>query len=202
MINILCILVLVLIMLYLVVSVKEDSFQSTMLNIYDEPLQSCQEPGMTNGSWDSEGKCSELGGGVHQICIKNISQNARGFSENTGQSNWSDKRGGNNHCVCLGAWSLYNTKQNTDTNKILKCESIPKNALSDNYVSRFSEGWNKWNGLEIDNQIINGVESLMKQCHYSDISQNKKDKLKNNYCSFAKNNTILNNRDLYKNHCG
>ena len=60
---------------------------------------------MSNGSWDQNRKCSELGGGVHQICVKKISKNAKGFSESTGQSNWSDKRGHNNHCVCLGAWS-------------------------------------------------------------------------------------------------
>ena len=51
-------------------------------------------------------------------------------------------------------------------NRILKCDAIPKNALSDNYVNKFSEGWNKWNGLELDNQIKNGVEELVKNCYY------------------------------------
>ena len=79
-------------------------------NIYDEELKSCGTENMSNGSWDSNKKCSETEGGVHQICIKNISKNAKNFSLETGQSNWSDERGNNNHCVCLGAWSLYNKK--------------------------------------------------------------------------------------------
>ena len=36
---------------------------------------------MDIGSWDTEGKCSELGGGVHQICVKNISNNTKIFQK-------------------------------------------------------------------------------------------------------------------------
>jgi len=36
---------------------------------------------MNRGSWMSDGTCSETGGGVHQICIKNIANNATGFSK-------------------------------------------------------------------------------------------------------------------------
>ena len=118
---------------------------------------------MTNGYWDENGMCSELGGGVHQICVKNISQNTPNFSTVTGQTNWSNERGLDNHCVCLGAWSLYNSK-GKNKNKVLQCDAIPKIRLSENYVKKFSEGWNKWNGLELDNQIKNGVESLVKNC--------------------------------------
>ena len=95
-----------LIFLVLLVVTKE-YMQDTLVNIYNEPLQPCGLKNMSNGSWDSEGKCSELDGGVHQICIKNISRNTPYFSSETGQTNWSDKRGRDNHCVCLGAWSLY-----------------------------------------------------------------------------------------------
>ena len=45
-------------------------------------------------------------------CVKDIAKNLKKFSLETGQSDWSDKREDNNHCVCLGAWSLYNTKKN------------------------------------------------------------------------------------------
>ena len=172
-----------------------------MLNIYDEPLEQCRIGNMANGSWDNDGKCSELGGGVHQICINNISKKTPKFSKDTGQSNWSDNRANNNHCVCLGAWSLYNNKNKNIRNKnnILKCDAIPKVALSDKYVSKFSEGWNKWNGLELDNQIKHGVEALVKNCY--NPNDKKSIKLKNNYCRFAKKNKALNNTKLYNKLC-
>ena len=47
-------------------------------NIYGQPLQSCRSRRRKNdlsGSWDTDGKCSELGGGVHQICVSNIPAN-------------------------------------------------------------------------------------------------------------------------------
>ena len=169
-----------------------------MLNIYDEPLEKCKEKNMGNGSWDREGKCSEIGGGVHQICVKDISKNAPKFSKKTGQSSWSDNRNGNNHCVCLGAWSLYNSKTN-QSNKMLKCDAIPKISLSKKYVSRFSEGWNKWNGLEVNGQIKNGIESLVKDCY--DPKENRSEKLRQNYCNFASDINDLNNTNLYNNLC-
>jgi len=174
------------------------SIDSPMLNIYDQPLQSCGSSNMKNGSWDNEFKCSETTGGVHQICIKDISNNTTNFSKKTGQSNWSEKRGNDNHCVCLGAWSLYNTK-NDVKNNILKCDAIPKIALSNKYVSKFSEGWNKWNGLELNDQIKNGVESLVKNCYKP--NDNKSINLKNNYCNFARNVDVLKKSNLYKNLC-
>ena len=194
-----------------------------MKNIYDEDLKTCGNKKMKNGSWGENYKCDELGGGVHQICIKNISKNTNNFSKNTGQSNWSENRNNDNHCVCLGAWSLYNKKEKIkkkkekkkkekkkkekkkkEKSRILKCDAIPKNALSDNYVSKFSEGWNKWNGLELNNQIKNGVEELVKNCYYgnkNDSMYKKSQNLKKNYCKFAKNNNALNNTDLYNKLC-
>ena len=101
------------------------------------------------------------------------------------------------------AWSLYNAKKNSDDkNKILKCDAIPENAFSDNYVSKFSQGWNKWNDLELDNQIINGVESLMQNCYLNEtISSEKREKLRQKYCEFTKNHNVLKNRDMYQSHC-
>ena len=179
-----------------------------MLNIYDKELQSCEETNMNNGSWDNEGKCSEKDGGVHQICVKNIANNAKEFSKKTGQSNWSDQRGDDNHCVCLGAWSLYNrvNKRNNQVNtkKILKCDAIPKISLTNKYVDKFSEGWNKWNGNEKKpenlNLIIDGVESLVENCYNT---ENKEDSeaLKKNYCNFANQNPVLQNSNLYTELC-
>ena len=186
-----------------------------LLNIYNEPLKKCGTPSMSNGSWDSQGYCSELDGGVHQICIKEISKNAKNFSLTTQQSNWSDKRGKDNHCVCLGAWSLYNAKNNKKKSKSnlksnakrkinkksLKCDAIPKNSLSDNYVSKFSEGWNKWNGYELDNQIVDGINALMKNCYQPDLKPKKSKNLKTNYCNFSKNHNNLKNSNYYKKIC-
>ena len=171
-----------------------------MLNIYDEPLEACGNANMSNGSWDEKGKCSELGGGVHQICVRKIAKNTPGFSQITGQSNWSDKRGEDNHCVCLGAWSLYNAKLNTENKdkNVLKCDAIPKNSLSKDYVSKFSEGWNKWNGLELPNQIKYGVESLVENCM---TNEPKSKNLKKNYCRFARKHKSLKNSNLYGKHC-
>ena len=173
---------------------KKEKMENEMLNIYDEPLKPCGDDNMINGSWDENKKCSEIGGGVHQICVKNISKNASGFSEKTGQDNWSDQRGDDNHCVCLGAWSLYNAENETK-NKILKCDAIPKIALSEKYVSKFSQGWNKWNGLEVNNQIKNGVESLVKNCYNPNDS--KSENLKKNYCNFSTKVKVLNQSPLY-----
>ena len=180
---------------------------TNMLNIYNDKLEACGNKNMKNGSWDSKKKCSEIDGGVHQICIKNIAKNTPNFSLNTGQSNWSDKRNNDNHCVCLGAWSLYNKKENLKKDKkkkknkknILKCNAIPKISLSDNYISKFSQGWNKWNELELENQVVDGVESMVKNCLKT--TKKKKKHLLNNYCNFSKNHKVLNQTKFYKKNC-
>jgi len=176
-----------------------ETYNNFHLNIYDEPLQPCGDKSMEYGSWDNEYKCSELDGGVHQICINNISKSTPKFSELTGQSNWSDKRGSDNHCVCLGAWSLYNAKYNKQKEKKnIKCDAIPKISLSNRYVSKFSQGWNKWNNNEIPDQIVSGVESIVTNCYKDD---KKSQNLKKNYCNFAKKNSQLNKTKFYKNMC-
>jgi len=79
------------------------------LNIYDDPLSIC-ELGQ-GGSTYIDGKCNEPNGGVHQLCFFKIGTNSNKFSENTYQgSDWSTKREGRNHCICLGAYSLYITR--------------------------------------------------------------------------------------------
>ena len=185
---------------FIIFKKKKDNFENSLLNIYNEPLKPCGTPIMSTGSWDRNGLCSEKGGGVHQICVKNIAKNTKQFSLKTGQSDWSDQRGKDNHCVCLGAWSLYNANDKTIRNKqVLKCSAIPKMSFSNTYVSKFSEGWNKWNGLELQNQIVDGVEALFINCY--NPNDKKSENLKKNYCDFAKKTKNLNNTKLFKRIC-
>ena len=146
---------------------------NNLKNIYGKPLQKCKQnfDDKNIGSWDNSGYCSEKDGGVHQICFK-VTDNTSNFSTETGQSDWSKNRVGNNHCMCLGAWALYKAKNNGDDNELV-CDSIPDMSLSTDYV----KNWNKWNGNELPNQIIKGVDSLVKQCY----NKNKNDYLKNKY---------------------
>ena len=83
--------------------------------------------------------------------------------------------------------------------KILKCDAIPKVSLSQEYISKFSEGWNKWNGLELNDQIKDGVESLVKNCYQE--GDKKSEELKNNYCDFAKGVKVLQDSILFQELC-
>ena len=182
---------------------------SEMLNIYNEPLQACGNADIDNGSWDREGMCSEVGGGVHQICVKNIGTNTNKFSKNTGQDDWSTGRGDKNHCVCLGAWSLYNHKKNkgsisdSDTDKLI-CDAIPNYSLSQDYVLKFDDelrqGWEIWNGNEGNRQIMDGVHSMVDECYHSGNEKQQKE-LRKNYCNFARNVNKLNTTSFYNNLC-
>ncbi len=141
----------------------------TLKNIYGEPLKTCKT-GDSPGSWDSEGYCSERGGGVHQICME-VTPERGDFSTQTEQGPWSQDRVGNNHCMCLGAWALYKAKGKGDGNE-LQCESIPDYSLSPEYINK----WNTWNNHEISDQIKNGVDSMVQQCYNKKNSQYLKDK--------------------------
>ena len=164
---------------------------------------------MGSGSWDDDYMCSEKDGGVHQICVDSIGNNTNKFSKNTGQSDWSTSRGDNNHCVCLGAWSLYNWKKNnnrisdTETKK-LKCESIPNYSLSSDYVKKFvgsnKQGWEEWNNNEEPDQIVDGVESMFDEC-YNSGNINQKVQLIRNYCDFARNVSRLNKTRTFNKYC-
>lgn len=160
---------------------KKNLRKYTMKNIYGKKLQPCRINNLdNNGSWDDDGYCNELDGGVHQICFK-IDENSKDFSKHTFQSNWSNNRINNNHCMCLGAWSLYKARQNKNqiskTNNELKCDAIPEIALTKEYISK----WNKWNGYEHNDQIIDGINALVKQCKNVENINEKKyllDKIK------------------------
>ena len=152
----------------------------TLKNIYGEPLQKCKQifNKKNIGSWDDGGYCSETGGGVHQICFR-VDDDTSNFSTETGQSDWSTSRVGNNHCMCLGAWALYKEK-NKGNDKELVCESIPDMSLNPDYVSN----WNTWNGNELPDQIIKGVDSLVQQCYdkkNNGYLKNKYDTLRESY---------------------
>ena len=193
----------------------KETYNKTISNIYGEPLKRCGNSKMGSGSWDKNYMCSEKDGGVHQICVDSIGKNTNKFSKNTGQTDWSTRRGKNNHCVCLGAWSLYNSKKkmgelNDNKNKKLICEAIPEYSLSNRYVNKFSngshthilygnQGWERWNNLEYNNQIIDGVESMVNEC-YNSGNTKQRENLRQRYCRFAKGVEKL-NTDFYNEMC-
>ena len=181
------------------------SRENFAVNIYNEPLQKCPDRATdTNGSWMSDKTCSEMGGGVHQICYRNIGTNANKFSKNTGQPDWSTKRGNENHCVCLGAWALYKKKLDDKTiasdgsSSRLKCSAIPNTIFDPSYVDSFSE----WNNLEESLQIVNGVEGIVRECHRKAKKQSQKKALVDNYCKLAKKVPALRSkRSMYDSLC-
>ncbi len=144
---------------------KKKYSKYTMKNIYGKKLQSCRlDSSDYMGSWDTNGYCSELDGGVHQICM-NVSNDTKDFAKDTHQSsNWSTNRINKPHCMCLGAWSLYKAKQKAShikkTSNELNCHAIPEYALSKDYIDK----WSTWNGNELPNQITEGINSLHQQC--------------------------------------
>lgn len=153
-----------------------EGYETITLNIYGEQLKPCKNNININdnkGSWDEDGYCSEVGGGVHQICF-NINDNTKDFSKDTNQTSWSENRLNKTHCMCLGAWALYKAKQSKglipETNNELLCESIPEMALETQYIDK----WNTWNGHELKDQIKNGVNELYNQCYEKGNSQQKK----------------------------
>ena len=145
---------------------KSRKHHKVLKNIYGKPLKKCRrkKTSKNNGSWDKDGYCSEMGGGVHQICF-DVDDNTKNFSSATYQSDWSTNRVGKNHCMCLGAWALYKTRQKKGeidyTANELVCDAIPETALTPQYINK----WNTWNGHERENQILDGLESLYQQCY-------------------------------------
>ena len=169
-----------------------DHSHPTLLNIYGEPLVPCREPGSNDsrGSWNDQGFCDETGGGVHQICLS--VDKVPKFSESTGQGPWSEGRRGRNHCMCLGAWALYKAKQeNGDIPKTyneLQCESIMDDALDSSYVNN----WNTWNGNELPDQIVHGVNKLKEQCYQNAKTESQKEYLLELYDNLTNNRSEFN----------
>jgi hypothetical protein len=173
-------------------------FTDNVNNIYGGTLQECRKIEGDHGSWSPNGYCSEQGGGVHQICFDVNSKN-KNFARDTNQGvNWSLDRQNKNHCMCLGAFALYKTKQKNgiemqDGKKIVSdneliCNAIPETVFNENYVS----SWNTWNGHEIENQAIVGLEELVDQCYNKNIDSQSKEYLKTKYCN------LVNSKDELK----
>lgn len=169
-----------------------DHSHPTLLNIYGEPLVPCRESDSNDGrgSWNDQGYCDETGGGVHQICLS--VDKVPDFSESTGQGPWSEGRRGKNHCMCLGAWSLYKTKQEDGdipkTYNELQCESIMDDALDSSYVNN----WNTWNGNELPDQIVHGVNKLKEQCYQNAKTESQKEYLSQLYDNLTNNRSEFN----------
>ena len=76
--------------------------------------------------------------------------------------------------MCLGAWALYKARQNQNeivmTDNELQCASIMEDSLSSKYIDK----WNTWNGNEIPNQIVDGVNEIMNQCYGKANTKQKK----------------------------
>ena len=180
---------------------------TNLKNVYGQPLERCRKFNDDySGSWDSLGLCSEQGvnTGLHQICF-NLNSQTSNFSNATGQSNWSEgrisnSRPENNHCMCLGAWSLYKARQNENqinrTSNELQCKSIPDTVFLDEYVGK----WDIWNGNELPNQVVDGMEELVNQCVTDAENETQKNYLINKYCNLAKNKNEL-KTNLYKQYC-
>lgn len=130
------------------------------VNIYGETLSECRAASTdASGSWMWDGKCTEKGGGVHQICMDQLPAD---FSVTTGQGPWSEGRANRRHCVCIGAWSLYMTREEdpawTTSEAWPFCDAIPFSALTSRYISK----WKDWNGIPA--QIVLGASKLFSKC--------------------------------------
>ena len=73
-------------------------------------------------------------------------------------------------------------------------------SLSKRYVKKFSEGWNKWNGDELTDQVVDGVNTMVKNC-YNPKEKKKAQNLKKNYCNFGRNVKSISKSDFYKRMC-
>ena len=177
---------------------QTEPFENSLLNIYGEPLQKCQLlEEDTRGSWDNEGYCSERGGGVHQICF-DVNNSTVNFARDTMQgSNWSEGRKNKNHCMCLGAWALYKARQDSseisETTNELRCEAIPEMSLGSNYVNN----WNTWNGNELSNQIVQGVNKMVEQC-YQEGNDTQKGYLRNKYLELTRDRREFHGTEIYQ----
>merc|ERR1712061_4859 len=77
-------------------------------------------------------------------------------------SDWSESRVNNSHCICLGAWSSYMTEEKKhpeETDKITpRCNAIPEAVLTKEYMGN----WKKWNGFAANAGM--GLAELLKRC--------------------------------------
>merc|ERR1712232_1372076 len=141
-------------------NVQTDCTNHFSVNIYGETLSECRAAATdASGSWMWDGKCTEQGGGVHQICMNQLPAD---FSVTTGQGPWSEGRANKRHCVCIGAWSLYMTREAdpawTTSQAWPFCDAIPLSSLTSRYISK----WKDWNGIPAN--IVLGASQLFTKC--------------------------------------
>jgi len=141
-------------------SVPSGCVSELHVNVYGEPLSECRAARAdSSGSWMWDGKCTEEGGGVHQICMDQLPAD---FSVTTGQGPWSEGRASMRHCVCIGAWSLYMTREEdpawTTSSAWPFCDAVPLSALTRRYIGK----WQDWNGIPA--QIVLGATKLVSKC--------------------------------------
>ena len=134
-------------------------------NILGTDLIECNS---INNLYDSSinGFCNEPGNGYHNICIKMDPFVSKNFSQLTGQSDWSESKKGNNHCICQGAWANYIAKLKEKglykelPNNILNCEAIPEEVLTDH-----KHAFKTWNNITKKEQDTHGIQEIIKQCN-------------------------------------
>mmetsp|Transcript_100203 Transcript_100203/g.269140 ORF Transcript_100203/g.269140 Transcript_100203/m.269140 type:complete len:485 (+) Transcript_100203:3-1457(+) len=141
-------------------SVARSCLSEFSVNIYGETLSECRAASAdSSGSWMWDGKCTETGGGVHQICM---SQLPADFSVTTGQGPWSEDRANQRHCVCIGAWSLYMTREAdpawTTSSAWPFCDAVPMSALTAQCIAK----WKEWNGIPA--RIAVGATKILEKC--------------------------------------
>lgn len=143
-------------------------------NIYGKPLQTCDPTGGAAGSSQENGKCDEKTGGIHSLCVSSLPGD---FSNTTGQGTWTEAEQGKPWCVCIGAWSLYHAHgQDAEAH----CDAIPDFVLGPAYINN----WSRWNGKELDDQIIDGINVLWDQCSKGK-GGSQLDTFNKKYCSIA-----------------
>lgn len=141
-------------------NIPHDCHNDFTLNLYGETLSECRAATSdASGSWMWDGKCTEQGGGVHQICMDQLPAD---FSVTTGQGPWSEGRADKRHCVCIGAWSLYMTREEdpswTTSAAWPFCDAIPLSSLTSRYIAK----WKDWNGIPAN--IVLGASKLVSKC--------------------------------------
>lgn len=211
--------------LYFILKKNKENFDShpNKKNIYGEQLAKCKllnDESDRDGSFEEGGYCTQLGGGVHQLCF-NLKEESKNFAADTKQKyNWSEDRlckewnyngkcveelESNNHCMCLGAYSLFKNRQiensrykgtTSKTSNELVCDAIPETVFNKEYISK----WDTWNGDEITNQAKIGIEEMVKQCS-KNIPPNKKLHLMNKYCNLANRKNYMKKSKFYKKKC-
>ena len=78
--------------------------------------------------------------------------------------------------MCIGAWSLYHA-QGEDVEA--KCDAVPAFVFGEDYI----HNWSTWNGYELDDQIVDGINALYAQC--SDVTGAELAELNQLYCDIA-----------------